>query len=40
MTSDTEQLLPKHTMSHRRWPQASRTPASKLQRLVSIKTFV
>ena len=40
MTSDTDQLLPNHTASHRRWPQASQTPALKQQGLVSIKNFV
>ena len=40
MTSDTDQPLPNHTGSHRRWPQVSQTQASKLQGLVSINTFV
>ena len=40
MTSDADQLPPKHTSSHRRCPQASRTPTWKLKVLVSIMIFV
>jgi len=40
MMSDTDYLLPNHTSSHRRWPQASHKPAAIPQRLVSLKTFV
>ena len=40
MNSGTDQLLPNYKVSHRRWPQASHTPTSNQQGLVSIKTFV
>jgi len=40
MTSDTDQLLPNHTASHRRKRQASHKPTSKQKGIVSIKTFV
>jgi len=37
---DIDQIPTIHTASHRRWPQASHTSASRQQGLVSTMTFV
>ena len=40
MKSDNVHLLPNHTSSHWRWPQAAHRTSSKLQGLINIMIFV